>query len=313
MTGGLIFVYLFAVALCVFPVVMIARLRKAHNHAFLARAQSLTIFMSLIVFAGLVIRSLGSGLRVVRPEQSRDFSMLFGFILIPALIALCFAFLRLVFGLLQRPIPRVLGVGFASFWGLFFLGFVFAEWRYFQAGSMAETRLLETVFNVGLAASFLGADAILIIRGGRLKDKVRAGLALGLGLLYLVGILARLAGRLPGLGGRPGLDIAGSLLLLALNAGVAVLLGRLVPRLGKEPNPGSAGCREEEAFARFGITRRERDIARGILRGSSNAEIAAALFISERTVETHVTNIYQKTGVKSRVQLLNALRGGSES
>ncbi len=313
MTGGLILVYLVAVALCVFPVVGIARLRKAHNHPFLARALTMTLFMNLIIFAGLVIRSLGPGLRVVRPEQSRDFSMLFGFILIPALIALSYAFLRLVFGLLQSPMPRLLGAGFASFWGLFFLGFVFAEWRYFQSGSMAETRLLEMVFNIGLAASFLGADAVLIIRGRKLKDKVRAGMALGLGLLYLVGILARLAGRLPGLGGRPGLDMAGSLLLLALNAGVALLLRRMVPRLGKEPDPGPAGSREEEAFARFGITRRERDIARGILRGSSNAEIAAALFISERTVETHVTNIYQKTGVKSRVQLLNALRGGLES
>lgn len=312
MTGGLVVVYLVAVGLCVVPVVLIARLRKAHNHPFLARVQSLTILMSLIVFAGLVIRSMGSGLRVVRPEQSRDFSMLFGFILIPALIALCYVFLRLVFGLLQGPMPRVLGAGFASFWGLFFLGFVYAEWRYFQSGSMVETRVLETVFNVGLAVSFLGADAILLIRGGKLRDRARAGLTLGLGLLYLVGILARLASRLFGVGGRPGRAIAESLLLLALNAAAAVLLGRLVPRLEKAPDPGPGGRSEEEAVAGFGITRRERDIVRGILQGRSNAEIAAALFISERTVETHVTNIYQKTGVRSRVQLLNLLRGDRE-
>jgi DNA-binding CsgD family transcriptional regulator len=309
MTGGLILVYLVAVALGAFPVVVIARLRKAYSHPFLARAQSLTIFMILIVFAGLVVRSLGPGLRVVRPEQSRDFSMLFGFILIPALIALSYAFLRLVYGFLQCPIPRALVVGFAGFWSLFFLGFIFAEWRYFQAGSMAETRILERVFNVGLAASFLGADAILILRGGKLKDKARAGLALGLGLLYLVGIIARLASRLIGLGGRPGIVIAESLLLLALNAGIAVLLGMRVPRLGGMRADIPPGGGEEAAFTRFGITRRERDIVRGILRGSSNAEIAAALFISERTVETHVTNIYQKTGVKSRVQLLNLFRG----
>jgi DNA-binding CsgD family transcriptional regulator len=313
MTGGLMAVYVAAVALGAFPIVLIVRLRRAYDHSFLSRAQLLTVLMSLTVFAGLVVRSLGPGLRVVRPEQSLGFSMLFGFILIPALIALCFAFLRLAYSLIQAPVRRPVTAAFASFWGLFFLGFVFAEWRYFQSGSMAETRVLELVFNVGLAASFLGADAILIIRGRKLKDKVRAGLALGLGLLYLVGILARLAGRLPGLGGRPGLDMAGSLLLLALNVGAAVLLGRLVPRLGKEPDPGPAGRREEESFVRFGITRRERDIVRGILQGRSNAEIAASLFISERTVETYVTNIYPKTGVRSRVQLLNLFRGDSEA
>jgi DNA-binding CsgD family transcriptional regulator len=313
MTGGLMAVYVAAMALGAFSIVLIVRLRKAYGHPFLARAQLLTVLMSLIAFAGLVVRSLGPGLRVVRPEQSLGFSMLFGFILIPALIALCFAFLGLAFSLVQTPIPRTLTAAFASFWGLFFLGFIFAEWRFFQSGSMAETRIFEMVFNVGLAVFFLGADAVLIVRAGKLRDKVRAGLARATGLLYLAGLLARLSGRLLHSGGHPLLVITESLLLLALNAGIAVLLAIRVPRLGRSPEPARDGRREEESFARFGITRRERDIVRGILQGRSNAEIAASLFISERTVETHVTNIYQKTGVKSRVQLSNLFRGDAES
>ena len=67
----------------------------------------------------------------------------------------------------------------------------------------------------------------------------------------------------------------------------------------------------EEIFARYRITRREQDVVRGILEGRSNAEIAAAFFISEKTVETHVYNIYQKTGVKSRIPLLNLFRDNS--
>jgi DNA-binding CsgD family transcriptional regulator len=306
MTGGLMAVYVAAMALGAFSIVLIVRLRKAYGHPFLARAQLLTVLMSLIAFAGLVVRSLGPGLRVVRPEQSLGFSMLFGFILIPALIALCFAFLGLAFSLVQTPIPRTLTAAFASF-------FIFAEWRFFQSGSMAETRIFEMVFNVGLAVFFLGADAVLIVRAGKLRDKVRAGLARATGLLYLAGLLARLSGRLLHSGGHPLLVITESLLLLALNAGIAVLLAIRVPRLGRSPEPARDGRREEESFARFGITRRERDIVRGILQGRSNAEIAASLFISERTVETHVTNIYQKTGVKSRVQLSNLFRGDAES
>jgi DNA-binding CsgD family transcriptional regulator/tetratricopeptide (TPR) repeat protein len=49
-----------------------------------------------------------------------------------------------------------------------------------------------------------------------------------------------------------------------------------------------------------GLTRREREVAAHIAAGRSNREIADALFVSERTVEAHVTNILRKLGVPSR-------------
>lgn len=50
------------------------------------------------------------------------------------------------------------------------------------------------------------------------------------------------------------------------------------------------------------LTDRERDVVRLIGEGSSNQEIADALFISERTARTHVSNILMKLGLKSRTQ-----------
>jgi len=55
----------------------------------------------------------------------------------------------------------------------------------------------------------------------------------------------------------------------------------------------------------FGISPRESEILTQTVRGKSSKEIAAALFISARTVETHLQNIYQKCGVTSRVELTN--------
>jgi DNA-binding NarL/FixJ family response regulator len=71
-------------------------------------------------------------------------------------------------------------------------------------------------------------------------------------------------------------------------------------------DPGGFGVRDEN-----GLTERELEIVRLVASGYKNKEVGHQLTISERTVKTHLTNIFQKLGVRDRVGLvMYALKHG---
>jgi DNA-binding NarL/FixJ family response regulator len=55
------------------------------------------------------------------------------------------------------------------------------------------------------------------------------------------------------------------------------------------------------------LTQREREVARLVVDRRTNPEIAAELFLSQKTVETHLRNIFNKMGVETRVAVARAV------
>jgi len=51
-------------------------------------------------------------------------------------------------------------------------------------------------------------------------------------------------------------------------------------------------------------------VAELVVAGMTNKEIADTLFMSVRTVETHLTKVYREFGVKSRAQLIATISAG---
>lgn len=57
-------------------------------------------------------------------------------------------------------------------------------------------------------------------------------------------------------------------------------------------------------MAAYELTSREKDVTRLALRGETTSSIAASLFVSPHTVQQHLKNIFDKTGVRSRRELV---------
>ncbi len=56
-----------------------------------------------------------------------------------------------------------------------------------------------------------------------------------------------------------------------------------------------------------GFSEREREVARLVAIGLTNAEIGEELFLSRHTVDFHIRQVFRKTGVHGRVQLTRVL------
>ncbi len=98
-------------------------------------------------------------------------------------------------------------------------------------------------------------------------------------------------------------------LVAALFAGLGIWLGLTLTR--KKPAtiikevPARAAdpfVADETRVSQFGITARELEILGLIAAGLSNREIAGQLFVSENTVKTHSSRLFDKLGAKRRTQ-----------
>jgi DNA-binding NarL/FixJ family response regulator len=81
------------------------------------------------------------------------------------------------------------------------------------------------------------------------------------------------------------------------------------------------GCRihrrtqagQADATGMAALTGREEQVARLVVDRQTNPEIAETLFLSPKTVETHLRNIFRKLDVSSRVEVARAVEAADEA
>jgi DNA-binding NarL/FixJ family response regulator len=96
-------------------------------------------------------------------------------------------------------------------------------------------------------------------------------------------------------------------LAAALFAGVGIWLGITMTRrppevVVREVEAGRTFVRDDERERALGLTARELEVLELIAAGLSNREIADRLCVSENTVKTHSSRVFDKLGAKRRTQ-----------
>ena len=89
----------------------------------------------------------------------------------------------------------------------------------------------------------------------------------------------------------------------------AIGMEAFAERARKELQATGEKVRKRTVETRDDLTAQEQQIARLARDGLSNPEISARLFLSSRTVEWHLRNVFTKLGIRSRRELANALAG----
>jgi DNA-binding NarL/FixJ family response regulator len=100
----------------------------------------------------------------------------------------------------------------------------------------------------------------------------------------------------------------------ALDFGPGSVDGWLARHVDAETTPEPSGSAEpsgEEALPLARLSNREREVLAALADGLSNRELAERLFISERTANRHLSNIFTKLGVNNRTSAARiAIVGG---
>jgi DNA-binding CsgD family transcriptional regulator len=230
------------------------------------------------------------------------------FFVFPLVAIAIYFFIRFITGFLDKDIPGLFKKAYIIFWTLMCLGYAVGIKFLLEA---KNPKLINFIYLISLMAIIIILSLTfirLLFFTGKLADKDKQKAAKIFGFIYLLCFTVYMITLIYFSDPFSGTFFEHSL-LFALNLPPLFYLRWFLKKyyldhplpLDKEPN-------WESIFSKYKISNREGEIMRLLFLGKSNKDIEDELFISIRTVKTHIFNIYRKLKVKNRVQLANLVR-----
>jgi DNA-binding CsgD family transcriptional regulator len=294
-----------AIALALLTVLAAAKLRKPSPSGYEDSFLQLIAIGNAISVADVLVNGIAPSL-LLTADSVTGVSGLYELLFVPLAAVDAVAYLSFVARLTGARPRKAFSISYAILLTAFFVAYTAAA----TGGAPGLAIWIIISFAAVIAASFALGTVALIARGIRQATDRRDTTALGVGLSYAVTLL--FCGASVAMQNRwdtPWGSLVRPFVFMLSNVPAIALLYFRKRASARIPGPyaGPSMLGEPEAFRQLSL--REREVALLVAAGKSNAEVGATLFISSRTVDTHLVNIYRKLGVKNRVQLLRmALR-----
>lgn len=181
-------------------------------------------------------------------------------------------------------------------------------------GPAAPDPFARTSFSIAFfllkTGTVLAVTGGLLVAAARAKEKAERGSLRAVAGTYLAGFLLfqlSVGGQIP-LDRLPGHDFWLALIQIGFHFPVLAALEAYARRRAAAGPSTLFSAAAPDLFEGTGLTPREAEIVGLVMRGFSNKEIEAGLFISLETVKKHLSSIYRKLGVKNRLQLSLAMQ-----
>lgn len=309
--------YFMVFCLGLLNILICARMAKTFRLKYLSYYLYFLITFNITMFYGDVPENfgmfMGSNSRLII-KVGGILSALLG---TPMILTAIYMFALLITGLLDQKLPRSLKIGYFIFSGGVFIGYILMTTNYIETGVEKFVTIFLGYSMKVFIIIFLSILIYLFTKTREITDlDIRKSLRVFGGLhtaifLYVFAFT---------LGIKPISFLSQTLFILiifSLHLLPLLFWKQFLKRRQMEFIPpgvieaGGEGKDLAPFLSQYNISKRESEIVQLLLKGKNNKEIEDALFISINTVRNHVYNIYQKLGVKNRVELVNFIRNSN--
>jgi len=304
--------YIIALFIGFLTVYLAYRLNRTYRLSYLSSYLYFLIAFNVMGLLNHIGRYLGVSLLMDSPAETLLLvRYLFAFLAFPFVILSIYLFFAFANDLTGTKISTLFNRLYFISWGILFLVLVLLGRNYFYTREENTLFVFFQAINILGIISFFLTPYYILYKTKLLSDAQQKRVAKSFSIIYLFcfGMASLLTSRLV-----PPYFVPYTALIMVFSFFAVNLppLIYLILYLKKYPVEDQRSTSQNSDFKDFfvvhKISKREQEIIQLMLDGMSSADIEKKLYISPHTVKNHIYNIYQKLGVKNRVQISNLVR-----
>ena len=214
-----------------------------------------------------------------------------------------------VCGLKKQNVSKRANYLFGTWFVFFAFASVIGIYRYFNFSGDSWFYVIHEVWIFSMLLIILATLTDLLIFSRRSAQSKERSVLNAFSFIFFVGYTSFTISQLDFYFFHISIEDYDPLILLIVNICPVLWLHFYYPKI--QPAPLSSlekHVLSKKFIKEFSITKREQEIIELLVAGKTNNEIENTLFISFNTVKNHIYNIFKKTEVNSRIQLLNRIR-----